>query len=297
MPGQFVALAGRLVGGRALTGAGGRALAGRGARNVAGKARNPAARKRLGRMRRKRAMRNFARDFLLNMGAETAAGKFNQTSGGGFGGGGGGAGGGGSGEDYDVTLPPMKQPSRKSEERAPSISTLTGQFHDLVKIAARIGAITKEQQEELIKQVKNKERAAQAQKTQPLASPDLPGDQIGEGSSQADKLLAAIAAVEGKLDDFVRDKQQNQGSFFDNFLRNMGAGGAADARARARRAPQLRSGFTRAGGRYRGPDGRFTTPDKALKNFKQVDPKFLSQAAKGRQATQLARPGIVSRAS
>jgi len=295
-PGPLVALAGRLAGGRALAG-GGRALAGaagRGGRNVAGRARNPAARKRLGRMRRRRAMRNFARDFLSNMGAETAAGKFDQTSGGGFGGG---AAGGGAGEDYDVTLPPMKQPPRKGEERAPSISTLRDQFHDLVKITARIGAITKEQQEELIKQVKNKEKAAQAQKTQPLASPDLPGDQIGEGSSEADRLLAAIAAVEGKLDDFVRDKQQNQGSFFDNFLRNMGAGGSADARARTRRAPQLRRGFRRAGGRYIGPDGRFTTPDKALKNFKQVDPKFLSQAAKGRQATQLARPGIVGRAS
>ena len=281
MPGPLVALAGRLAGGRVLSGAT-RRVAGRGGRN--------AARKRLGRMRRRRAMRNFARDFLPNMGAGTAAGN----SGGGFGGT---AGGGGSGRDYDVTLPPMKQPSRKSEEQAPSISTLTDQFHDLVKITARIGAITKEQQEELIKQVKNKEKAAQAQKAQPLASPDLPGDQIGEGSSEADRLLAAIAAVEEKLDDFVRDKQQNQGSFFDNFLRNMGAGGAADARARARRAPQLRRGFRRAGGRYIGPDGRFTTPDRALKNFRQVDPKFLSQAARGRQATQLARPGIVSRAS
>lgn len=286
MPGPLIALAGRM--------AAGRAVAARGARNVAGKARNPAARKRLGRMRRRRAMRNFARDFLTNMGAGTAAGKFNQTGGGGFGGG---TGGGGGGEDYDVTLPPMKLPPRKSEERSPSISTLQDQFRDLVKVSARIGAITKEQQEELINQVKNKEKVAQAQKTQLLASPDLPGDQIGEGSSEADRLRAAIAGVEERLDDFIRDKQQNQGSFFDNFLRNMGAGGAADARGRARRAPQLRRGFRRVGGRFVGPDGRVTTPEKALKNFKQVDPKFLSQAAKGRQATQLARPGIVGRAT
>jgi hypothetical protein len=214
-----------------------------------------------------------------------------------------------SAADTDITLPGMQKPERVSTPSNPSISSILKQLDALTKAAVKIGAITQEQQEHLIKQARAAEAASREAKTEgpaatPVAAEGL-GESIEPGSDAISNLLEAIGALQEKLEDAISGNQSEEGGglggigvFGGGRGRRGGTGTRRGARAPAQASPQLREGFTREGTRYRGPNGRFVTAETAVKNFRTVNPSALSQAAQLRQAETLAtRGGILSRAT
>ena len=264
--------------------------------------RRQAAKKRLNRMNRKKLYRNMARGALQGGGFDIDAMSESK----------GGSGkllrqmgiGSGSESGFDVTLPPMDNPSRVSKESSPSLSTLEKQLDKIVKTAVKIGAISKEQQEQLIKQTKDAEALSKEKQTEAAATPiDTPGagDSITPGSSAVDELLKAIAGLNESIDDKIREAQAPGlgGRMLEGALKGGGFDtGFLDERRAKAKLPNLKKGFTRVGGgQFRGPDGKLVKAEDALKNFKKVDPKFLNQTAKLRQAEALAKPGVLGRLS
>lgn len=262
--------------------------------------RRQAAKKRLNRMNRRKMFRNMAKGALQGGGfdidgmseSKGGSGKLLRQMGIGS----------GSQSGFDVALPPMDTPTRVSKEGSPSLSTLEKQLDKIVKTAVKIGAISKEQQEQLIKQTKSAEGASKEKQTENAATPiDTPGagDSITPGSSAVDELLKAIAGLNQSIDDKIREAQAPGigGRMLEGALRGGGFDTAfLDERRAKAKLPNLKKGYTRVGGgQFRGPDGKLVKAEAALKNFKKVDPKFLNQTAKLRQAEALTKPGVLGK--
>ncbi len=202
---------------------------------------------------------------------------------------------------FDVTLPSMDGAARAGGVNNPSISSLSGQLSSIAQTAARLGAITQEQQDALIRQAKTAEtQAAQTQLEEPDATPiqaEGAGSGIDPGVSATEKLLESIAKLKAIIDDKVREQQQNSfgNVFIESLLDNLGLGGVKEARSNRRKRPQVKEGFfSRQGktgtefytqdnrGRIRGAKA-----EDALTNFKTVektDAFKLNKAAEARQA-------------
>jgi hypothetical protein len=202
---------------------------------------------------------------------------------------------------FDITLPPMDDGSRASGVNNPSISTLNGQLSSIAQTAARLGAITQEQQEALIRQAKTAEtQAAQTQLEEPDATPiSAPGagGGIDPGVSATEKLLESIAKLKAIVDDKVREQQQNSfgNVFIESLLDNLGLGGVKEARANRRKRPQVKEGFMsregKTGTEFYTQDERgrikAAKAEDALTNFRTVektDSFRLNKAAEARQA-------------
>ena len=216
---------------------------------------------------------------------------------------------------FDITLPPMSGGARASGVSNPSISSLTEQLSSIAQTAARLGAITQEQQEALIRQAKNTEtQSAQTQLEQPDATPiqaEGAGGGIDPGVTATEKLLESIAKLKAIIDDKVKDQQQN--SFGNNFvealLDNLNLGGVKEARANRRKRAQVKEGIRSREGKsgvefYRqDAKGRFAggvRAEDALANFKTVektDSFKLSAAAEARQAEAVLGKGAATAGS
>lgn len=202
---------------------------------------------------------------------------------------------------FDVTLPSMDGAARAGNVNNPSISSLSGQLSSIAQTAARLGAITQEQQETLIKQAKSAEtQSAQTQLEEPDATPIQAagaGGGIDPGVTATEKLLESIGKLKAIIDDKVRDQQQNNfgNNFVEALLDNLSLGGVKEARANRRKRPQVKEGFMSREGKT---GTEFYTQDKrgrirgakaedALANFKTVektDSFKLNAAAEARQA-------------
>ena len=202
---------------------------------------------------------------------------------------------------FDITLPPMAGGERASSVNTPSISTLTSQLNSIAETAVRLGAITREQQEALIRQAKTTEaQSAQTQLEEPNATPIQPegaGGGIDPGVTATEKLLESILKLKAIIDDKVKDQQQNSfgNVFVESLLDNLGLGGVKEARANRRKRPQVKEGVTsrdtKTGTLFyeqneRGGIKKVKAED-ALANFKTVektDSFKLDRAAEVRQA-------------
>jgi hypothetical protein len=202
---------------------------------------------------------------------------------------------------FDITLPPMAGGERASSVNTPSISTLTSQLNSIAETAVRLGAITREQQEALIRQAKTTEaQSAQTQLEEPNATPIQPegaGGGIDPGVTATEKLLESILKLKAIIDDKVKDQQQNSfgNVFVESLLDNLGLGGAKEARANQRKRPRVKEGVTsrdtKTGTLFyeqneRGGIKKVKAED-ALTNFKTVektDSFKLDRAAEVRQA-------------
>jgi hypothetical protein len=202
---------------------------------------------------------------------------------------------------FDVTLPSRDNAARASNVNKPSISTLTGQLSSIAETAARLGAITQEQQATLISQARSAETiSAQTQMEEPDATPiktEGPGAGIDPGVSATEKLLESIARLKAIIDDKVREQQQNSfgNVFVESLLDNMGLGGVKEARANRRKRPRVKDGVMSREGKtgtefYKHDErGRIKAvkAEDALANFKTVektDSFKLNDAAEARQA-------------
>ena len=204
---------------------------------------------------------------------------------------------------FDVTLPSMDGAARAGSVNNPSISSLSGQLSSIAQTAARLGAITQEQQDALIRQAKTAEtQAAQTQLEEPDATPiqaEGAGGGIDPGVSATEKLLESIAKLKSIIDDKVREQQQNSFGtvFIESLLDNLGLGGVKEARANRRKRARVKEGFISREGKtginfYRegtggGIGGGAAKAEDALANFKTVektDAFKLNKAAEARQA-------------
>ena len=202
---------------------------------------------------------------------------------------------------FDVTLPSRDNPQRAGNVNNPSISSLSGQLSSIAQTAARLGAITQEQQDALIRQAKTAEtQAAQTQLEEPDATPiqaEGAGGGIDPGVTATEKLLESIAKLKAIVDDKVRDQQQN--SFGNNFvealLDNLNLGGVKEARANRRKRARVKDGIKsregKTGTEFYKQDARGrisgVKAEDALTNFKTVektDSFKLNAAAEARQA-------------
>lgn len=194
-------------------------------------------------------------------------------------------------EGFDFHPPRLDNPRRVSPISNPTISSLEKLLKDIAKTAAELGVLTKKQQDELLKEAIRAEAVAEEQQLEQIGATPIGaegvGDSIGPADSAIEKLIQAISGLQSEIEKKILESEQGQGG---------GAGGGVDldfnrSRGGGRgKAPKLRRGFRSvAGGGYQNiKTGRFVTPENALKNFNTVDPRFLSQAAKGRQATAVA---------
>lgn len=203
---------------------------------------------------------------------------------------------------FDVTLPSRDGAQRAGNVNNPSISSISGQLSSIAQTAARLGAITLEQQDALIRQAKNAEtQSAQTQLEEPDATPiqaEGAGGGIDPGVTATEKLLESIAKLKAIIDDKVRDQQQNSfgNSFVEAILDNLNLGGVKEARANRRKRARVKEGIRSREGKNgvefykQDAKGRFAggvRAEDALDNFKTVektDAFKLSAAAEGRQA-------------
>lgn len=195
-------------------------------------------------------------------------------------------------EGFDFNSPSLDSPQRVSPVSNPTISSIEKQLKKIAETAADLGVITKKQQDQLLKEASRTEAATKEQQLEqpdatPIAAEGL-GGAIGPADSSVEKLIAAISSLQEEIDNKVREAQENSfgNSFMGGFLDSLGLDGVNKSRAAKRKVPQLRKGFreVKGGGYQNIKTGKFVAADDALKNFKSVDPKYLTKAAKGRQA-------------
>ena len=272
-------------------------------------ARQEQAKQRLKKQGRKKFGREFTKEFLknMNLSPEAIAKNKNSKTGGllrslGYNP--------SENNNFDFDRPALDSPQRVTGPSDPTISSLEKQLKAIAESATSLGVISKKQQEQLLKQANDTERVSKESQVEPPDATPVAAEGVGSGlggSQAATELLEAIQLLKGKMDDAVREAQSggllNVG--MEAFLDNMGLGGAKKARALKRSTPQIKEGFVQGkkGGFFKvdpkSPTGLVPAkPEAALKNFKTVDPSFLSKTAAGRQATEVLgkKPGLISAA-
>ena len=222
-------------------------------------------------------------------------------------------------DDNIVDLPELNQPSRVTNTANPSLSTLNKQLASLAATASRLGIITKEQQDNLVKQIKQSNRNAKEQEMEAPYSPHADMVQNGADSGSAigpmedtfSDLIKAIETLNEKIEEKVQEESGNTyGSrFMDLLADNLGLGDVRkEAKVKAME-PKLRKGygFDAKSGRYFqegvGADGKtvrsFVREEDALKNAKTAT--LQTPAARARRAEavaeKMAKPGIISRSA
>lgn len=199
MPAPLAGLAGivgRVGASRAVTGAAARRAARGGAR--------AGSRARLARMKRKRALGRAGRVFMSQMfGIDFPEAVQGSSSRGGIGGGGTG---GGGGEGFDVTLPQKGGTKRYSKESNPSLSTLTEQAAELVKIAQKLGITSEKQEKALVDSVAQRERSSKEATLETDADatmvqgPGVGGESIEALEPEINKLVEAIRGLTDRIE-------------------------------------------------------------------------------------------------
>lgn len=200
-----------------------------------------------------------------------------------------------------VDEPPMDSPTQEGNLSNPDISALNEQLKKVLKTAKTMGLVDKETQNLALKQIRDANRAAkenQLEAPQPNAVPEPQEGTGNEISPLANKMEDLIKAFEDLIDTVEDKNNEDKKSFLDNLADRFGLG---EAREKYKKKPaRLKEGFkaerTKGGKiRYRGPDGRLTTPEKALQRgyakkqiVKEAQAARAARAAKtGEEATSI----------
>lgn len=195
-----------------------------------------------------------------------------------------------------VDEPPLETPVKEGERSNPDISALNDQLKKLLKTAKAMGLVDKETQNLALKQIKDANRAARENQLEaPVQAVPEPQEGTGnEISPLADKMSDLIKAFEDLIGT-VEDKNDEEQKGFLDYLSDRF--GLSEQRQRYKEKPaRLKEGFkaetTKTGKvRYRGPDGRITTPEKALQGGYAK-----KQVVKEAQAARAARTGTTAAA-
>lgn len=201
-------------------------------------------------------------------------------------------------QDNVVDEPPLDTPKTETNVSNPDISALNAQLKNLLKTAKAMGLVDKQTQDLTMKQLRAANRAAKENQLEaPIEPQAVPEPQEGTGneiSPLADKMQDLINAFEDLIDTVEDKNQEDKKTFMDRLADGLGFG---DVRKEYKSKPaQLKEGFkaetTKNGKvRYRGPDGRITTPEKALKGGYSGG-YAKKQIVKEAQAARAARTGV-----
>ena len=209
-------------------------------------------------------------------------------------------------QDNVVDEPPLDTPVTEQNVSNPDISALNEQLKKVLKTAKAMGLVDKETQDLTMKQLRAANRAAKENQLEaPIEPQAVPEPQEGSGnaiSPLADKMEDLIKAFEDLIDTVEDKNKEDKKTFMDRLAEGLGLG---DVRREYKQKPaKLREGFTtettKSGKiRYKGPDGSYTTPEKALKGGYSggyAKGQIVKEAKAARIARGAAQPGILSRA-
>lgn len=209
-------------------------------------------------------------------------------------------------QDNVVDEPPLDTPETEQNVSNPDISALNDQLKKILKTAKTMGLVDKETQDLTMKQIREANRAAKENQLEtPIEPQAVPEPQEGSGnaiSPLADKMEDLIKAFEDLIDTVEDKNKDDKKTFMDRLAEGLGLG---DVRREYKEKPaKLREGFTtettKSGKvRYKGPDGAYTTPEKALKGGYSggyAKGQIVKEAKAARIARGAAQPGILSRA-
>lgn len=156
--------------------------------------------------------------------------------------------------DKGPELPALIKPKTAPNVSNPSISSIAKQLSALVKISKAIGLMTKKQQEALVKQITQADRAAKENALESGANAELVQNNLtgGENIQPVNDALLELAEQLSKLTDAVREKVNNQGGGILDTIAGAASllpGSRGGARAVSRvtgavRSPRLNRGFT-----------------------------------------------------
>jgi uncharacterized membrane protein YgcG len=203
-----------------------------------------------------------------------------------------------------TNMPAMDAPQKVNTPNSSTLSYLSKQINYLADVAANIGAITREQQDNLREQIKDANRIAKEQQMESagdLVQNAATGSAIDPGRDIISEFYEALAKITEIVEDKVREQQDNTagGRFLDFFSNRTGLGKFREARKEAAKKPKLRRGveYNERLGRYVDKKtGRVVREADALKNLKTVDPSNLrTRAGLVDQARAVSKPGLIRR--
>ena len=208
-------------------------------------------------------------------------------------------------QDNVVDEPPLDTPETEQNVSSPDISALNEQLKKVLKTAKTMGLVDKETQDLTMKQLRAANRAAKENQLESPVEPQaVPEPQEGTGnaiSPLADKMEDLIKAFEDLIDTVEDKNKDDKKTFMDRLAEGFGMG---DVRKEYKQKPaKLREGFTtettKSGKvRYKGPNGAYTTPEKALEGGYSggyAKGQIVKEAKAARVARGTAQPGILSR--
>lgn len=208
-------------------------------------------------------------------------------------------------QDNVVDEPPLDTPETEQNVSSPDISALNDQLKKVLKTAKTMGLVDKETQDLTMKQLRAANRAAKENQLEtPIEPQAVPEPQEGSGnaiSPLADKMEDLIKAFEDLIDTVEDKNKDDKKTFMDRLAEGFGMG---DVRREYKEKPaRLKEGFTtettKSGKvRYKGPNGAYTTPEKALKGGYSggyAKGQIVKEAKAARVARGTAQPGIMSR--
>jgi uncharacterized membrane protein YgcG len=203
-----------------------------------------------------------------------------------------------------TNMPAMDAPQKVNTPNSSTLSYLSKQINYLADVAANIGAITREQQDNLREQIKDANRIAKEQQMESagdLVQNAATGSAIDPGRDIISEFYEALAKITEIVEDKVREQQDNTagGRFLDFFSNRTGLGKFREARKAAAKNPKLRKGvkFDERTGSYRDTKtGKLVKEADALKNLKTVDPSNLkTRTGLVAQAEAVSKPGLIKR--
>lgn len=209
-----------------------------------------------------------------------------------------------TGKNGEINIPTLDKPQRIN---APDKATLTGlnrQLKQLIDIATKIGAITKSQQEQTIKQIHDANRIAREQILESKNKFE-PVENTGEGIKPDVDIMEefnhALKSLTDAINDKNREAQDNKLSnkFLDIFMDRAGLGGLKASRSTYKSEPRVKRGinYDEKNNLYRDKKtGRIVAEKDALKNLRTADPsKLRFNTTRMAQAEELAKPGFFGR--
>lgn len=154
--------------------------------------------------------------------------------------------------DKGPEMPALVKPKTAPNVSNPSISSIAKQLSALVKISKAIGLMTKKQQDALVKQVVQADRAAKESALESGANAELVQNNLAGGDSiqPVNDALLDLAKQLSKLTDAVREKVDGQGGSILGAVAGAASlfhstrGSKTAGMAKAVRRPKLNKGFS-----------------------------------------------------
>jgi len=164
-------------------------------------------------------------------------------------------------------LPALKTPTRVQKETNPTINTIIKQLDRMIKLANRIGVITKQQQEDLLNQIQYDRRIAETTSTETKTAEQIPSEGISvEALEPLNDAFSTLTNSILNLIDLISNQSNTPGGLTSGGLskgKGVNAPAAGKSKPRSNFKDRLNAskkvkapGFTRPSGRNMTPAER-----------------------------------------